>query len=160
MPVTRIVAVLLAGVVGVSALAWGAFALYTRDTVSTTATSTAKSLAAQQTTIAPTTADVGYTVVSPQTPGDSVAVADLHLNAPTWLIVHETRDGKPANILGAGLFFAHDTTAIVPLLRSTTAGMSYYMTAAVDNGDRVFSMKDEHVVVESGVQVWTTFEVK
>lgn len=96
--------------------------------------------------------------VASQPAGVSVAVTNMHLSQPTWIIVYESRNGKPGNVLGAGLFYNTDTSGTVPLLRGTTAGQTYFVTAALDTGSRVFSMQAEKPVVDqNGAQVWTTF---
>lgn len=102
-----------------------------------------------------------FAAASPQDAGTAVAVSNMNLSAPTWIIVYESHNGTPGNILGAGLFFPGDTSATVELLRATTAGQTYLVTAAVDNGDKLFSIKDEKPVVDSsGKQVWITVQTR
>ena len=98
-----------------------------------------------------------FSVASPQTAGTSISITNMSLSQPTWIVVYESNGGTPGNILGAGLFFSTDTSGTVQLLRTTVAGQSYLVTAAVDNGDKLFSIKDEMPVLDqTGKQVWIT----
>ena len=99
--------------------------------------------------------------VATQDAGNQVLVEGLTLSDPTWILVYESRDGNPGNILGAGLFFKGDTTATVHLLRSTTPGHTYFASAAVDNGDKLFAKADEKFVPDnSGAQMWIKFQTR
>jgi len=85
----------------------------------------------------------------------------MTLTEPTWVIVYESRDGNPGNILGAGLFFKGDTSGTVTLLRATTSGKSYFASAAIDNGDKTFAKADEkYVADQSGSQMWIKFQTR
>lgn len=107
-------------------------------------------------------ASASFSVASPQDAGDTVQVSNMDLTQPTWIIVYEPdAQGNPNRILGAALFFKGDTSGTVELLRGTTAGKSYLASAAIDNGDKVFSLQDDHVVPDqSGSQMWIKFQTK
>ncbi len=168
----RVIGIIVGVVIVLALVVWGITALRHRGgEVSTTATSTettvttdeASATPAEETpsvpavTAAPVSTTASFSVAA-QPAGDAVAVSNLSLTQPTWVVVYESRDGKPGNILGAGLFFAGDTTASVPLMRATVAGQTYFVTEMADNGDKLFSIKDEKPVVDqNGQQVWTTF---
>ncbi len=90
--------------------------------------------------------------------GTSVAVTGMKLSAPTWILVYEEIAGHPGKILGAGLFFTGDSAGTVDLLRPLIAGSAYYVSAAIDNGDKVFSLHNEKILVDkSGAQLWIKF---
>ena len=115
-----------------------------------------------QTASQPTTAGgASFTVPSPQAAGATVNVDNLNLSAPTWVIVYDDDNGKPGNILGATLLFPTDKSGLVYLLRATIPGTTYLASAAVDNGDKAFNLKDESVVTDSsGQQMWITFQTR
>lgn len=171
-PTSRVIGIIVGVIIILALAAWGIAALRNRSSLTGapagTATSTRETATPSTTGAQPSStgsvvnaASESYTVPSPQDAGVSVSVTDMKLSQPTWLIVYESRNGKPGNILGAGLFFAGDTSASVPLMRSTSAGQTYFVTAAIDNGDHLFSAKDETPVVGAdGQQVWTTFETR
>ncbi|OGZ96578.1 MAG: hypothetical protein A3B34_02780 [Candidatus Sungbacteria bacterium RIFCSPLOWO2_01_FULL_54_21] len=72
-----------------------------------------------------------------QTAGTMVALT-VKAEKDTWVAIHEDKNGKPGNILGAQLFAKGTHTGNVELLRSTTAGMKYYAMLHADNGDKKF----------------------
>ena len=96
-----------------------------------------------------------------QDAGDQVAFTNLNISQPTWVMVYESTDGQPGRILGAQLFFKGDTSGTVHLLRPTIAGQTYYVGAAVDNGDKTFAKADEKYVLDAnGKQMWIKFQTK
>ncbi len=100
-------------------------------------------------------------VAAVQEAGDQVAFSNLSVSEPTWVIVYENTDGQPGRILGAGLFFKGDTSGVVHLLRPTTSGQTYYVSAAIDNGDKSFAKADEKYVQDaSGKQMWIKFSTR
>ena len=103
------------------------------------------------------TAAVGsasFTVPPTQNAGSSVLVENMTISQPTWIIVYESTNGTPGNILGASLFFTGDTSGMVQLLRATTPGQRYFVSAAIDNGDKSFAKYDERYVLDqSGSQM-------
>lgn len=179
----RVIGIIVGVVIILALVVWGITALRHRnETVSSTASSTTETANVESqgetvvTAVEPkpveetptaattpvittsaTTVNASFSAVA-QPAGDSVAVTGLSLSQPTWVIVYESRGGKPGNILGAGLFFSGDAAASVPLMRATVAGQTYFVTEAIDNGDKLFSIKDEKPLTDaSGAQVWTTF---
>jgi hypothetical protein len=123
-------------------------------------TQTAPSSTSTEQTSAPAN-EVGFSVPSPQNAGSEVAITNVEVSVPTWVIVYENRDGQPGNALGAALFWAGKTSGAVDLLRNTTAGQTYLVGEARDNGDRVFTLhKDPSVLDANGIPVWVQFEAK
>ncbi len=77
--------------------------------------------------------------VDDQAPGLTVAIKFVTLAKDGWVVVHEDRDGKPGNILGAQLFFVgQNQSGSVDLLRGTEEGRVYYAMLHNDDGDRKF----------------------
>jgi hypothetical protein len=105
-----------------------------------------------------TTPSLGETVsVADQPAGKSVAINAMSLMHKSWIAIKDT-DGR---ILGAGLFPATATEGVVPLLRATTAGDRYEVLIYVDNGDKVFSLhKDMLVVSADGSPIGAAFNTK
>ncbi len=104
--------------------------------------------------------NAGLTIMSPQAPGKSVAIAKAVVSTPTWVVVYENKEGKPGNALGAALFFPERQTGTVELLRSTVSGKTYLVAKQTDNGDRKFSLKGDQLLSEGGAVQWVTLEVK
>jgi hypothetical protein len=178
----RIVAIIIAVIIIFAIGAWGIVALRNRgnsvaDTDSTGSTASTTQMTGTQTASQTPTQTTPATETSPavstvsnsssvfsvasQPAGTSVAITNMHLTQPTWIVVYESRNGKPGNVLGAGLFFNTDTSGTVPLMRGTVAGQTYFVTAATDTGSRIFSMQSEKPVLDqSGQQVWTTFSAQ
>ena len=182
----RVISIIIGIVVVFALAAWGIVALHNRsnsdaavgtDTATSTSASTTDTTttgtkpasdagSAASTNNTPATAAAGVatgataslSVASPQDAGSSVKVTGMSLSAPTWIIVYETAGGKPTRILGATLFFKGDTAGTVSLLRNTASGQDYLVSAAVDNGDKAFSLSDDKVVPDStGAQMWIKF---
>ncbi len=136
------------------------------QTPAATETTESTAPAAAATTEPAATAPAGsasFTVPATQDAGSQVAVTDLLLSAPTWIIVYESADGStPGRILGAGLFFAGDKTGTVSLLRATVSGKTYLVSAALDNGNKSFVKADEKYVIDAttGTQVWMKFKTR
>ncbi len=97
-------------------------------------------------------------VVTDQKAGPSVAVRELSIARPTWVVVYVSREGKPGNALGARLFFASDRQGAVGLLRNTQPGQTYFVGLSVDDGDRTFDLaKDKPLADADGGALWATF---
>lgn len=61
-----------------------------------------------------------------------------------WVAVHEDREGKPGNILGASWLPVGEHKDIkVELLRSMEAGKTYYAMLHDDDGDKKFNYKND-----------------
>lgn len=99
--------------------------------------------------------DSNSIAVNDQAPGMQVMIALMTITEDAWVVIHEDRDGKPANILGAGRFNAGANLAgTVELLRPTEEGRVYYAMLHRDDGDRQFDhQKDLPVEDPQGVIV-------
>lgn len=77
--------------------------------------------------------------VNDQAPGLSVEVRLVTLARDGWVVIHEDRDGKPGNILGAQRLGAGaNQSGSVELLRAIEEGKVYYAMLHSDDGDRAF----------------------
>ena len=77
--------------------------------------------------------------VADQPAGMNVAISMVTLAKDGWVAIHEDRDGKPGNILGAQWFPAGQArSGSVELLRSTENGKVYYAMLHSDDGDHKF----------------------
>lgn len=87
--------------------------------------------------------------IQDQPAGSTVTVASASLAQNGWIVVHEEiLDGVIGNALGAtrkdaGMY----TNVTVELLRPTEAGRRYWATIYTDNGDKIFSLRDDTPVV-------------
>ncbi len=176
----RVIGIIVGIIVVFALAAWGIIALNKRSASNgvSTATSTSETIidTSSKTSIsdtAPATTPVGapatvaregsatLSVASVQDAGGIVAFSDLSVSQPTWIIVYESTDGQPGRILGAELYFKGNTSGVVHLLRPTVSGKTYYVSAAIDNGDKTFAKADEKYVPDaSGKQMWIKFETK
>jgi hypothetical protein len=80
--------------------------------------------------------------VHDQLASDMVSVSPITITRPTWVAVR----GQNGWILGAGLYFAGDTSASISLLRSTIAGEKYDVVMFVDDGDKTFDLHKDMLV--------------
>lgn len=99
--------------------------------------------------------------VEDQNPGKTVVVAQASLLKPAWVVVRESIGGKPGNVLGARLFDKGRNSGIVPLLRATVVGQSYYAELYTYSGvKRPFDVKlDTPLKNADGGTVWVKFLV-
>ncbi len=136
-----------------------------------TATTTGESAPAPETAVgsaaiapANTTAPVGGsapTIPSPQSAGLQVAVSNISVSVPTWVVIYENHNGQPGNVLGAGLFVAGRNSGVVDLLRGTLPGQTYIAGEAQDDGDHMFSMQNDPAVRDTkGDPVWVEFKTR
>ncbi len=91
----------------------------------------------------------GSVEVASQTAGLSVEITNVAVDQPVWLVVYESRNGRPGNVLGAALFDSQQNSGKVELLRSTRAGETYFVGTSVDNGDRKFSLTSDRPVLNN-----------
>ena len=77
-------------------------------------------------------------IVNDQPAGNQVSVALVTLEEGGWVAVHEDRNGKLGNILGAQFFPAGTQSGAVDLLRAMEEGKMYYAILRGDDGDRQF----------------------
>lgn len=65
-------------------------------------------------------------------------------NRAGWVAIHEDREGKPGNILGATWLPVGESKEVkVELLRSMEAGKTYYAMLHDDDGDKKFNYKND-----------------
>lgn len=155
--VPKIIGWLAAGIVAGVIIAWGVTAGLKHNGPVATANQNATTTSAVTNDQAGQGSDASFTIASPQKAGTTVAIDNAVVSEPTWVVVYESRNGKPGNVLGAALFFPGHPQGTVELLRGTTAGQTYFVTKVVDNGDHKFSLKDDQPLTENGQQVWVTF---
>ncbi len=65
--------------------------------------------------------------VSAQPAGRTVRVTHLSLKQPEWVVVYEGVSGMPGNALGAIVARPQEQEIVVPLLRPTLAGNTYFV---------------------------------
>lgn len=87
---------------------------------------------------------------SPQNAGLEVAVANIEVKVPTWVVIYENYNGQPGNVLGAALFTKDRTSGAIDLLRGTLPGQTYYAGEARDDGDHMFSMVGDPAIRDTG----------
>lgn len=103
----------------------------------------------------------GLLVASPQPSGMQVAVTNVSLAEPTWLVVYESRGGLPGNALGAAMFFPTTKSGTIDLLRGTLPGQTYFVGQSLDDGDHIFSLQSDKPVRDAeGNPVWVTFQTQ
>jgi len=100
-------------------------------------------------------------VASPQTAGLTVAISNVAVQVPTWVVIYENYNGQLGNVLGAALFTKDRSSGVVDLLRGTLPGQSYFVGEARDDGDHMFSMINDPAIRDAnGNPVTLTFETK
>lgn len=106
-----------------------------------------------------TAAASGLVIPSPQSAGLQVAVSQVRVSAPTWVVIYEDNNGAPGNALGAALFGNSKQSGVVDLLRGTLPGQTYIAGESFDDGDRIFSMQnDKPVRDQNGNPLWVQFK--
>jgi hypothetical protein len=105
-----------------------------------------------------TIASTGEAISAADQPaGASVAISSMSLTKRSWVAVKD----ENGMILGAGLFPADATSGIVPLLRATAAGQRYEAVIYVDDGDKIFDLhRDMLVVSADGSPVGAAFNAQ
>jgi hypothetical protein len=141
------------GVVAGVLIAWGATSLMRHNGNSATTAGFLQNATSTGTTATSTL----LMVASPQKAGTTVEVSGVNVAEPTWVVVNESRDGKPSNVLGAALFFPGNASGSVTLLRTTVAGQTYFVSERKDNGDHRFSMSADVPVTIDGQPSTATF---
>lgn len=158
----------VAGVVAGILIGWGITNMQsggpTGSTATTTPTTNTTGTTATTTTSSGTPAvssDPSLLILTPQSAGTEVVVTKAIVSEPTWVVVYESRNGAPGNILGAALFFPERQAGSVQLLRGTVSGQTYFAGKRVDDGDRKFSMDTDNPLKEGGTaSMLVQFEVK
>lgn len=100
-------------------------------------------------------------VASPQTAGLTVAISNVVVQVPTWVVIYENYNGQLGNVLGAALFTKDRSSGVVDLLRGTLPGQSYFAGEARDDGDHMFSMVNDPAIRDAnGNPITLTFQTK
>lgn len=100
-------------------------------------------------------------VVSPQTAGLTVAISNVVVQVPTWVVIYENYNGQLGNVLGAALFTKDRSSGVVDLLRGTLPGQNYFAGEARDDGDHMFSMVNDPAIRDAnGDPITLTFKTK
>lgn len=80
--------------------------------------------------------------VADQAAGNSVAVSNLKIESKTWVVVYDTDvNGEPSWPMGAGLAWPGNDTFVTTLMRSTSAGKTYYVALIKDDGTMKFDLR-------------------
>jgi hypothetical protein len=99
---------------------------------------------------------------SEQTHGDSVVIDSVVLPVSGWVAIHEDKNGKTGNVLGAArLDLGNHLKVEISLLRPTVAGMSYHAVLHQDDGDKIFDLNKDKPITkdESGSPTEAIFKV-
>lgn len=111
--------------------------------------------------IAGTAASSGALTIGSQSSGSAVAISNVSVSAPTWVVIFDNSQGKAGNALGAAMFFPGQKSGTVELLRATVSGQSYLAGEYVDNGDHTFSKQSDTQVSDiTSSQMLVQFSVK
>ena len=155
----------LVGVVLV--VAWLTFGTRAQAPVTSSTTSTTQDTATDTTATVGTTSSAisagdvfGLTIPSPQDAGTAVQILSVSVSQPTWVVVYESRAGKPGNVLGAQLFFPENTNGSVNLLRATISGQTYFVGESFDSGNHKFTLSNEKVHDQQGNPFYTSFTTR
>lgn len=106
-----------------------------------------------------TVPDTNAIAVDTQKAGDRVEVTMVTFSQTGWVAIHEDRDGKLGNVLGAARFEPGIHLGSVELLRPTESGKTYYAVLYADNGDRMFDLKTDAPMQTGGTPIQVTFKV-
>lgn len=108
-----------------------------------------------------TSTEDGALRVENQGAGTRVALASFDMPVDAgWVVVHEVRaDGTLGNALGAARFSQAEklTPTAVELLRTTVSGKTYHAVVYADNGNKVFDLKQDMVVMMGGNRLEDSF---
>lgn len=100
-------------------------------------------------------------IASPQNAGLEIAISKVTVQVPTWVVIYESYNGQPGNVLGAALFTNDRSSGAVDLLRGTLPGQSYFAGEARDDGDHMFSMVNDPATRDAnGNPITLTFETR
>lgn len=157
----------VAGVVAGILIGWGITNMGDSSSTTGSATTTPNTSTNTSGTVTTTTtgatgspaigSDPSLVILTPQAAGTEVVVTKTIVAEPTWVVVYESRNGAPGNILGAALFFPERQAGTVQLLRGTVAGQTYFVGKRTDDGDRKFSMDVDNPLLEGGQSMLVQF---
>jgi hypothetical protein len=166
----KLASTFLAGVIVGLIIGWGWFSLGGDNSkVATTTTpnnsSSSETTSGTNTNTTPAVVSSGASgsgiTVATQPAGLQVAVSNISVSVPTWVVVLANVDGKPGNALGAQMFFPGQTAGTIDLLVKTVSGKSYFIGQFVDNGDHRFSRADDtQVNTVAGSPMLSSFRVQ
>lgn len=96
-----------------------------------------------------------------QNPGKLVVVAQAVLDAPAWVVIRDSVNGKPGNVLGARLFDKGKNSGLIQLLRATEVGKQYIAVLHAYSGvKKPFDVKsDLPLKNQNGDSVMAAFSV-
>lgn len=100
--------------------------------------------------------------VKSQAAGSEVRIKNVLHEESVWIAIYDELNGVPASaILGAGRFREGVDEGIVPLLRKTEAGKTYFAVLHRDNGDNSFDFKSSDPPLKSiaGGLIMAKFDV-
>lgn len=93
----------------------------------------------------------GSVLVASQKAGDSVTVETVTAQTVSWVAIREYNNGIMGNILGAKRVEAGThSNVVVPLLRATKPGATYYAVLFKDNGDGMFNKSSDMMIEQEG----------
>jgi hypothetical protein len=100
-------------------------------------------------TFVPFSGTASITAVN-QKPGRTASVSSAETDKESWIAIHEDREGKPGNILGAKKIGVGATQNIeVSLLREMKDGGTYYAMLHAEDGDGSFDYKKDTPLLDS-----------
>ena len=97
-----------------------------------------------------------------QEAGLKVAIKNVFHEGNIWIAIYDELNGAPAGtILGAGKFRDGADNGVVPLLRKTEAGKTYFSVIHKDDGDNSFDFKssDPPLTSPEGELIMAKFDV-
>ena len=95
--------------------------------------------------------------VGNQKAGDMVELNVVTVSANTWVAIHEEKDGKWGNVLGAKMFEPGVHLGQVRLLRAMAPKGVYYATLYRDDGDKDFSLDKDGGVKNATGPIFAKF---
>jgi len=148
----RYVGIFVGGLIVGVVVAWGWSSLRHANSVATNAKNTVASTNSATSTSTASTKNTSNSaalaITSPQHAGLSIAINHVEVSKPTWVVVYDSTNGKPGNVLGAQLFFTSGS-GTVTLLRPTMAGKTYLVGRSIDNGDGKFQKASDHAIADA-----------
>lgn len=108
----------------------------------------------------------GLSVASGQEAGPTVAISNINVDTPTWVVIYDDALGVPGKALGAQLFFpvvqGGESSGTVSLVRYTLPAHSYLAAERVDNGDHIYDATKDQLVTDptNGKPLTVSFTTK
>lgn len=144
--------------VGAVIIVIAAYLLFFKSPTETIAPSEELVATSTNTTVGTTQASL---MINDQFGTSTVIVDKVVTSAPSWVVIHEDRGGKPGNILGAAWVPAGETLNLnVELLRGAIEGQTYYAMIHSEDGVAGFDFKTDLPITDaSGNPVMKTYKV-